>query len=411
MRMSFRPVWWMTLAVSSVFGQQRFPLVQMEVHGQEVISEQAILRETRLEQGQLVEPSDLEAAAQRLRSTGFFRDVTFRYRPSNGGYAVRFTVSEHPMDADVRIEVPGIPAEQIWERLAVMDPFLQRYIPTTDAAEARYRSAVEAVLRDLGKAQPIATRTDTDPGSGVRSLILRPASLPRIVALQFDGARVVAVSDLERVMTRVATGKEFSETEFRRLLEANIQPLYEEAARYAVHFPAVRTEAVGDGVRVITSIDEGPEFRVGEVTVRGDSLPAAETQKAARFERDFPARWSELLRGVAALEKPLHASGYLDARAAVERRLEDEMVHLAIEIRKGPLYRFRSLELRGLRPDQERLVNSKWRLRPGDPFRMAALNEFLHEIQQDRRLTLREIAPTVRRSPESSEVDVLVDFR
>jgi outer membrane protein assembly factor BamA len=87
------------------------------------------------------------------------------------------------------------------------------------------------------------------------------------------------------------------------------------------------------------------------------------------------------------------------------------MVHLAIEIRKGPLYRFRSLELRGLRPDQERLVNSKWRLRPGDPFRMAALNEFLHEIQQDRRLTLREIAPTVRRSPESSEVDVLVDFR
>ena len=184
-------------------------------------------------------------------------------------------------------------------------------MPNNERATAYYKRAMEAVLRKSNHPEEIVMKTEADLRTGKMVIVCRPAHLPRVAAIRFEGNAAIGRGALESAMAKVAIGQDYSERDFRRTLELNVRPLYEELGRLTVAFPRVSMAGAGDGAVVVTAaIDEGPLWRLGTVRLIGDDLPLADMHDAARFA----ARIAGELEAVHGLRRE-------DGTGAAERRL------------------------------------------------------------------------------------------
>src|SRR6202021_1611766 len=134
--------------------------------------------------------------------------------------------------------------------------------------------------------------------------------------------------------------------DFRRLLELNVRPLYEELGRLTVAFPRVNmTDAAEGAVTVTAAIDEGPEWRLGKVRLTGEELPLPDMHEAARFAYGAPANWKQFMASVDKMERALQRDGYITVSAKAVRSFHDstQIVDVNVEVKKGPQFVFGDL--------------------------------------------------------------------
>jgi outer membrane protein assembly factor BamA len=388
------------VVVTLAIAQEKFPIVEITVDGIESVSADVVIAETGLKIGQPIMPADLEQAVKKLSESGFFRDVRFRYRPRDGGYAVRFDVLEEPREAALRIDLPGVDGKTLLAAAEKADPLVRAPMPETGAAEARYINVLQQEAEKLGFKSKIIARNEADLSTGKRTVLFRPDNLPRITTVRFTGNQAVPSDALEKAMARVAIGQEFTEREFRLLLDFNVVPLYENAARHMVRFPAIRTTPAATGVAIEVSVDEGGITTLADVKVSGDAI--AEIRHAAQFAVGAPARWDQITIAMQRGLAPLREQGHLDAMySEVERKLDPQtnQLSLALKVDAGPVYLFRELRLKGVSAKDEQRVRALWKLAPGAAFRASALNEFVSKLA-GLRLPVGEIQPAVQRIAE-----------
>src|SRR5262249_21008763 len=83
------------LALSlSVSGQQNFTIAKIEFEGLNRLTPDEMVVTTELKVGQQFQLSALDAAAQRLVDTGFFKHVEYRTRPTRDQITITFIVEE-----------------------------------------------------------------------------------------------------------------------------------------------------------------------------------------------------------------------------------------------------------------------------------------------------------------------------
>jgi outer membrane protein assembly factor BamA len=154
---------------------------------------------------------------------------------------------------------------------------------------------------------------------------------------------------------------------------------------YRVKFPSITAQKAGAGmVTVTTVIDEGPQYKLGEISFVGDNLPVEAMLKAAKFKKGETANWTEIQKGIWEAEKPLKRTGFFTASARPERVFHDEqrVLDLKISFSLGPLYRSGEVKIVGLTPEQEVKARKLWKLQPGDPYDYAYPDEFLKTFAQ-----------------------------
>jgi outer membrane protein assembly factor BamA len=121
---------------------------------------------------------------------------------------------------------------------------------------------------------------------------------------------------------------------------------------------------------------------LGDVSFVGDNLPVAAMLAAAKFKKGQTANWTEIQKGIWALEKPLKRTGYFMASARPERVFHDDqlVLDLRIPFSLGPLFRSGELKIIGLTEEQEAKARKLWKLQPGDPYDFEYADEFLRSF-------------------------------
>jgi outer membrane protein assembly factor BamA len=152
---------------------------------------------------------------------------------------------------------------------------------------------------------------------------------------------------------------------------------------YRVRFPNIAAHLESDwSVSVLTTVEEGAKYVLGDIQLVGDQLPVDAMLKAAKFRKGDPANWSEIQNSLWELEKPVKRLGYLNASAKPQRILRDNqrdnprdnqrddqrVLDLRISMNLGPLYKFGQLQITGLTPNLEAQARKIWSLKTGDPF-------------------------------------------
>src|ERR1039457_2692799 len=266
------------------------PVAQIKVAGNARLAATAVIAASGLRVGQIVTRAQLDAAAQKLADTGVFASVSYRYDPKAAGgvtgYALTLQVTEEAARTPVELDIPGQDAERLWQQLKSADALIDRQMPNNERASAYYKRAIEAVLRKSNHPEEIVMKNEADLQTHKMAIVCRPANLPKIAAIRFEGNAAIAEGGLQTAMAKVAMGQDYSERDFRRMPEFNVRPLYEELGRLTVAFPRMNMARADDAAVTVTAgIDEGPVWRLGKVVLTGDALPLADMHKSVRFRR------------------------------------------------------------------------------------------------------------------------------
>src|ERR1035441_5971793 len=363
------------------------PVMEIKVAGNERLAAAAVIAASGLRRGQMATRAELDAAAQKLADTGFFASVSYRYDPKAAGgvtgYALTFQVSEQPALAPVELDIPGLDAERLWKQLKSADALIDKQMPNNDRALAYYKRAIEAVLRKSNHPEEIVMKNEADLQTHKMAIVLRPAHLRKIPGIRFEGNAAIAEGGLQAAMAKVAIGQDYSERDFRRMLELNVRPLYEELGRLTVAFPRVNMNAAGDAAVVVTAaIDEGPAWRLGKVALTGDALPLADMHEAARFAYGDPANWKQFMTTVDKMEQVLRRDGYITASSQPVRSFHDptQIVDVTVQVKKGPLFRFGELHIEGLDTATQQRLARLWKLPKGAPMNQYYVDDFFRSV-------------------------------
>ncbi|MGO9095444.1 MAG: FtsQ-type POTRA domain-containing protein [Bryobacteraceae bacterium] len=391
-----------------------FPIESVAISGNKEYSREQIMAAAGLKLGQMAVAKDFDAARARLEAAGVFDELAIKYAAAadKKGYAVSIQVAEAGPLFPVRFEDLGAPDEQVEKALKQSDPFYGPRIAATKATLARYGKVIEDSL--AGKVKVVGQLVTDD--TGTMAVVFRPpGALPAIARVTFTGNSVITGSVLENAINAVAVGTPWREVRFRQLLETNVRPLYEERGRVRVLFTEIKAEKDRDvnGMALTVKVEEGASYSLGEVTVDGSRLAAAELLKVANLKRGDVFNILLIQAGVARIEKRVRREGYMRVKTRIDRKVNDpaKTVGLAIHVEDGPRYLLAKLNIEGLDLISEPAIRQIWAIKEGQPFNADYPDYFLNRVREDGVLDdLGETKSKVKTDDTAKTVEVTLIF-
>ena len=317
------------------------------------------------------------AAVEKLQQTGLFRAVTFRYQPGpkKTGIAAQFHFDLAPAEVATLIDIPGVKEPETWACVRKDYPWLTSRIPPGADAEA---FIARAISHCTGSGTLI-TEVEGDIHGSPALLIFRPRELPRVTAVRFSGNHQLAGDRLEHELAATAIHSDFTDRRFRRLLELNLRPFYEEFGMLNVRFTSLTSEPTSAGGVVVTAdIEEGLVYKLSGVAIEGPDLPSEVAQSQDKFPRGKVVVWSQILKSITEAERPLRRAGYLALRTTTNRQLDDasSSLNLTVRIEKGRQFLFNAMVVEGMSDLIANRARQNWQLKPGSPMDEEYLAEF-----------------------------------
>ena len=396
----------------------QWPIQSLSVEGNKNFTSRQILAVAGLKIGQVAGKAEFDAARDRLVATGCFESVGYKFVPSKDstGYTASFQVAEVSPLYPVQFEgLPAKPAE-IAAYLQSKDPMFAPKLPPTAELLTRYTRLVQDFLdsrnqseKVLGKLMPI--------GVNDFAIVFRSArALPTIAQVKFTGNQALPTTLLQNKLAEVAFGFPYTEAGFRTLLDNAIRPLYDARGRVRVTFPKITTERAIDvnGLAITVAVDEGPEFKLGEVKFAGNyAAKSSELLKIGKFQTGDVANFEGVYQGIERIKKRMQRLGYLRADTNIERAIHDQTktVDLTIRIDEGPQFSFGKLTIEGLDLNGEAAIKKLWGLQPGKPFDADYPDFFLNRVREEGLFeNLHKTKAVTKMDEQNHLVDVTLQF-
>lgn len=367
---------------------QPFPLLAVHVEGARRLNPAQITALSGLKIGSPVNQDSFAEAHLALMNTGLFESVAYKFeKPANRkGYIATFEVEETNLFYPIRLE--DIPADHdaVLAYLKKTDPAFDGQSAATEPALQRYSRLIGDYLASIGKPMKVRGRVWAEQG-GDLSVMYRPdTDIPSISDVRFEGSERIEPLELRRILIQTATGLLFTEDRFRALLNNEIVPAYWAVGRLGVRFPKIEATPLSEekGVRVLVTVDEGPEFMLKQIHIESHAIPEETLLKAVKFPVGETALMTKVAGGVREILDRYKMQGYInaDARFEPELNFDDRTADVTIVVTEGPQYRFHELKITGLDLVNEAGIRKLWSLERGQPFNSLYPDFFLEQIHE-----------------------------
>jgi outer membrane protein insertion porin family len=356
---------------------------------------------------------DVRESVTHLFSTGRFEDVQVNAETTAAGVALTYELMPiHPIDRMFftgSIRAPGVDQDRL--RRAVTD----RYGASPPAGRADdIARLLEAELRLRGYLHAVITphvSLEHAPDRATLTFVIDAGTRTTYGTIAIQGNAGVTERQLLDALGLAPGGPYESDRLAARIAE------YVQNRRNAGYFEARLTPAVqlADDDRTanvtLTAI-AGPRVRV---VFRGDPLPADRRDALVPIAREGSADEDLLEDATNGIEDYLHAQGYRDATAPHAREEMDGELVITFTIKRGPQYRVADVELTGVTAFSVAELQSRQRLKKGQPFASAlleadltAFEDLYHRLGFASARAQPMIEPVAGASPESMQVPVLV---
>ena len=175
----------------------------------------------------------------------------------------------------------------------------------------------------------------------------------------------------------------------------------------------VKAESEQRSYIVIFTIEDGPQYRIGEMQVR-DATVFAPTE----LREQIPLKPGEVFdeakvwQGIKSITRLYGAKGYIDMTAGLTAGIDESrgLINASVELREGTQYRVGTVKILGLGRNSENRLKSLWE--PGQVFDSQSLENFVKENKS--LLPIDASAQndiTVRRDSDDGTVEITLDFR
>jgi outer membrane protein assembly factor BamA len=368
----------------------KWPIESLAVEGNRAFTDDQVLAIAGLKTGQSAGRTDFDAARDRLVASGAFETVSYKFVPGSKGegYSATFQVTEIEQVYAVEFEDLHVSSKDLREFLGKKDPlFTAAKLPATQPVLARYSQWIQEYLEDKGTKERIYGSV-APSATGEYTITFRPArNRPSVAQVTFEGNQLIPQNVLREAIAGAGIGAPYSEDSFRQILNASIRPLYERRGRLRVAFPAMRVSPTEDvkGLHVFVTVEEGPSYEMGKVTIEGPSpLNPEELLKAGDFKSGDVANGDKVTEGLEAIRKLVRRAGYMDVKVTSGRKIDDvkKVVDVAVYIDAGPQYTMGKVSFVGLDLHGEAEMKRVWAMTTGKPFNPEYPEGFLKRVRE-----------------------------
>ncbi len=396
-----------------------FPIDSIAVDGNRILPSQGIVAASGLSVGMKANGAAFDAAREKLLATGYFETVACKYKPGDkgAGYEVSFDVREIQPLYSIRIEALPVTVPEAIEYLKKIDPLFTGRIPGTEQVLSRTARGMEKLLESKGKPQTVAGRVVSLAPQKYEAQFMPSAGVPNVALVTFEGNKAVRDTDLQNAIAEVAFGQPYTETNFLIFLDNQVRPLYEKKGYMHVVFRKLTTTPSTEvkGVDVHVVLEEGGQYKLGEVGVRG---PMEEQRKhilsVAKMSQMAIADFDKILDAEKRITDSLKHEGYLDAEISVDKELDEEkkIVNVYFVPNPGPQYTFGALEVKGLGLDGVAAVKKMWGVGAGQPFPAEYPEYFSKQVKSESIFdNLGDVLAEPNINAETHVVNVTVTFK
>jgi outer membrane protein insertion porin family len=392
------------------------PITAITITGNKTLPTDAILAASGLKVNDTGSAAIFDTARDSLLDTGYFDQVSYTFRQQDLGFAVNFSVTEMKQVYPLHIEALPVTLDEVTRLLKLKDPLFNGLLPGSQQSIDRAASAVGQYLAPANPGLRVRARV-VATGPDRYEILLAPAEgLPVIADVTFEGSKLIKESDLHTVMIENGIGQPFSDASVHELLDRFIRPLYEKQGYMRVSFPRITSAPAAKvkGLDVHVTIDDGPQFRLGSLSVHGPMAgSASRILRIANISRGEFVNGDDIQQAVTRIHDTLRGEGYLDVTVSTDHSINDAMktVDAWFVVTPGELYTFGHLEILNLGLDGEAAIRKMWSVKPGDPFPGGYPDHFVQAVKEEGMFdNLGVITATPSINHQTHVVDVSLHF-
>ncbi len=396
------------------------PITTVVIRGNKRVEEDAIRARLRTVAGAAYDPGQISRDVRSVFQQGFFSDVRVYMDESADGIAVVFEVEESPVVREIAISGnDNIDGDKIKDALT-----LTTGVPLDYPLLRENRERISALYRTEGYylADVSFEIEEITEGSVAINFDVDEKEKLRLREIEFVGNEAFSDAELmEGFSTKTwrfyswatswldRTGT-YAEPIFLRDMRL-VEKKYTDNGYVQSRVLGPEVDAREEGLFLKVEIVEGPQFKVGELSVEGDETIDLDTlrEKIDLAEGEVFSR-SELTADVETLEAHYTDRGFFFANVNPLTRTnqEDLTVDVEFTVEKGPLYFVRNVDVRGNTRTVDSVIRREIRLVEGQLYSARALQVSSFRI---RRLGFFEdvaFEPNTTEDPSQLDLDVNV---
>ncbi|HTZ82479.1 MAG TPA: POTRA domain-containing protein [Candidatus Acidoferrales bacterium] len=369
-------------------------LISIKVVGSKRYTDQQISAASGLQLGAPIVEDDLKKAAVRLGDTGVFTDIGYTYSYSISGTKLQLQVTDADRFVPVRFEdfVWFTDAEML-QRIKEYAPLFDGQLPTSGKLADQVSDVLQAMLVERsipGHVDYVRSGKNDGP---VDSIVYSVSDvLIQIRNVNFNGADAAELPDLKEASRRVFE-REYSRTVLSALVQKQLLPIYYARGYLKAEFSGPAPKVVkqpsptnDEGLPNLTVVDvnfnvaPGKQYRLKGLDWSGNhEIPTEVLQKMVRVRAGEPANTVKLRDNLGEIQKLYGSKGYVTAGFKTQAEFDDAAgtVQIHIAVSEGYEYHMGDLQYRGLDNSLTAKLRNAWKLRPGDVYNSAYLDEYL----------------------------------
>ena len=371
-----------------IFKQDK--IVAIRIQGNQRIESDAIERMVRSAPGDMLDSRQLAADLKAIFAMGYFDDIRIETLDEAGGKAVVFIVKEKPT-----IRIIRITGNQVFDDEKINETLTLRTGSILNETQIRNNlKRIETLYKDKNyhNVKIEYTIHPLDNNQADLEFQIEEGSKIRIQRIVFQGNEAVPDKQLRKLMKT-------SEAWFLSWLtsagELNQDVLNQDVGQIRAYYnnngyiqarvadPLV--EFQNDGIQVTIKIEEGPQFKVGKVTVSGDLVqPAKDIEDRLSIVKETYFSREVVRNDVLMLTDLYSDEGYAYAEIVPSTTPKPDTLTVDVDftVHKGSLVYFERIEISGNTQTRDKVIRRQLEVYEQELFQGSKLKKGVRNLMR-----------------------------
>jgi len=368
------------LLTTAVFAQTEPKIAKIETEGLQALSTETVIATSGLKIGDTFSVEALDAASERLLSSGLFKKVGYRTRNVAGSVTITFQLEELKGQLS-----PVVFDNFIWFSDEELTTAVKRAVPSFNGSApdiGNTNDAIKQALQNLLAERKLTGQVEYNLTE--HEHLFRVTGVPmKICTLHFPGAQNVPEKKLIEA-TRNSMDPEYSRQSVQTFPKFGLYPIYRELGHLRASFgepiakPATKDGC--EGVDLTIPVDEGAVYSWVKAEWFGNQvLSTKELDDALGMKAGEVANGKKFDTGLKEVQNAYGKYGYILIRMNPAAEFDDgaPKVTFKIAITEGPQYRMGTVEFKGFSASDAAELGKKWNLKSGEVYDRSYAGQFI----------------------------------
>ncbi len=359
-------------------------VIRIHFRGNRKVEDDALRVNLKLKPGMVLSKEILQEDVRTIWRLGYFEDVQVETAEAEGGLVVTFVLKEKP--AIRKIYISGHDEVGLTKINEVLDLKKEQVLDLAKVKKNVEKIRELYLQRGFYMAEVDYELHRDSPGEVDVYFRVHENSKVEIRRVNFTGNKAVTDAELRGVMltqpgdifSALTSSGTYREDVFQRDIML-IQSYYFDRGYINVKVGDPRMELSADrhSMYITVAIEEGQQFRIGKLDVKGELLDSREAylRRLQAKPGDIFNR-TEVAQDVQNIADLYKDKGYAYVNSTPETRVDDKqrLVDLTFDIQKGPLVTFERINIRGNTKTRDKVIRREMRIYEGEQYSQHGLD-------------------------------------